>query len=314
MLPAAVGSLLLPALHARRGRGVVLDGTVGAGGHAEMLVRAARVGHYVGVDKDAEALEVAFGRLEGVCRERGTRLTLLQGDFREVGRVLEKGGVEVGEGVDVGLLDVGVSSMQLDVGERGFSFMRDGPLDMRMDGGGAGVTAADIVNDGEREVLERIFREFGEEKRWRVMADRVVRGRPFGGTLELAECLAGGKGRGKVHPATLCFQGLRIAVNGELDALERGIGEFVRLCRRGEGRVGVVSFHSLEDRIVKRRFRELGKEVGGVEIITKRPVVAEREECRENVRSRSAKLRVVRRLGEGEKPKGGKVNKYRPET
>lgn len=215
------------------------------------------------------------------------------------------------------LLDVGVSSMQLDDGERGFSFMRDGPLDMRMDGSGADFarTAAEIVNGSSVEELEFIFREYGEQRGAKVMAERVIAGRPFSRTLELATALSGGAGagRGKTHPATLCFQALRIAVNGELAALEGGVRGCVDVLRPGAGRLGVISFHSLEDRIVKYAFKEMSTEVGGVKIVTKRPVVADREEMKRNVRARSAKLRVCQRLQVDEVPVIGKVNKYAPD-
>lgn len=317
VLPAEVLLHLSRAPRAGTRGAVIVDGTVGAGGHAALLLAApppAVVAHYIGIDRDPVALALAADRLRPLADASGARLTLLRGDFRDVEGVLARAGLgDVVGAVSSCLLDVGVSSMQLDTADRGFSFMRDGPLDMRMDGSGGDFaqTAADLVNAADAVELTRIFREYGEERRARLMADRVVRGRPFARTLELAEALRGGEGaRGRVHPATLCFQALRIAVNGELDALEAGVRGCVRLLEPGFGRLAVISFHSLEDRIVKNAFRELAAVDGGVRIVTKRPAVCGREEERANARSRSAKLRVCQRLEAGEAPRLGKVNKY----
>lgn len=296
--------------------GVFVDGTVGAGGHAAMLLSApgCAIRHYVGIDRDPTALALAGERLQPIADKVGARLDLLRGDYRDVHGVLRRAGLADAVGrVDGCLLDVGVSSMQLDDAERGFSFMRDGPLDMRMDGSGRDFarTAADICNTASSEELTAIFRDYGEERRARLMADRVVRGRPFERTLQLAEALTGGEtGRGRVHPATLCFQALRIAVNGELDALESGVRACRDLLQPGSGKLAVISFHSLEDRIVKRLFRDMASQTGGVRILTKRPVVCGREEEKSNPRSRSAKLRVCSALNVDEAPVTGKVNKY----
>jgi 16S rRNA (cytosine1402-N4)-methyltransferase len=299
---------------------VFVDGTVGAGGHAALLLSAPGCGirHYVGVDRDPTALALAEEHLRPLAARAGVRLDLLRGDFRDVDGVLRRAGLAdvIGQ-VGGCLLDVGVSSMQLDNAERGFSFMRDGPLDMRMDGTGGDFarTAADIVNSSGVDELVAIFRDYGEERRARLMADRIVRGRPFERTLELAEALRGGEsGRGRVHPATLCFQALRIAVNGELDALDNGVRACRNLLEPGEGRLGVITFHSLEDRIVKRLFRDMASETGGVRLLTKRPIVCGRKEEKANPRSRSAKLRICSALRVNEAPVIGKVNKYPRQT
>jgi 16S rRNA (cytosine1402-N4)-methyltransferase len=295
---------------------VFVDGTVGAGGHAAALLDACDIERYIGLDKDASALALAGARLEG---KKGVEL--LRADFRNMPAVLRAAGVDPG---DVGgiLLDVGVSSMQLDTAERGFSFMRDGPLDMRMtigDDAGGVASAADLVNTLSQSELGNLFRRYGEDPRARLMADRVVRGRneqgPITSTLQLADILSAGRrktARG-IHPATLCFQALRIAVNGELDALRDVLPGAVELLEPGAGRLAVITFHSLEDRIVKQAFRDMAKETGGVAQLTKRPIVADEAECEVNARSRSAKLRVVERLELGQVPRVGKVNKYRPD-
>ena len=287
-----------------------VDGTIGAGGHALALLSRCEIGRYIGIDKDATALAISSARLSA-----HDNVTLLHGDFRDMPSLLKSVGVGDG-GVDGMLLDVGVSSMQLDEDSRGFSFMRDGPLDMRMSGGADGaVSARDLVNGMSEERLEWVFREYGEERQARRIAGAVVAAREereIETTRELAEVIAKVKGWRKkgMHPATLCFQALRIAVNGELDALEQVLPRGVRLLGAG-GRMGVVCFHSLEDRIAKRWFREMAAwEEGGVGIVNRKPVVAGQEEARRNVRSRSAKLRVVQKLEKGEGTWGRKVNKY----
>lgn len=287
-----------------------VDGTVGAGGHALELLSRCEIGRYIGIDKDASALSISSSRLSW-----HSNVTLLHGDFRDMPSLLSSVDVDAGS-VDGMLLDVGVSSMQLDLASRGFSFARDGPLDMRMSSGAdGGPSARDVVNTASAETLERMFREYGEERQARRIAGAVVAAReetPIERTGQLADVICSVKGWSKkgMHPATLCFQALRIAVNGELEALEKGLPRMVGMLRGG-GRLGVVCFHSLEDRIAKRCFREMGEwEEGGLGIVNKKPVVAGVEECKRNVRSRSAKLRVVQKLEVGEVPWGRKVNKY----
>lgn len=290
-----------------------VDGTVGAGGHALELLLRCDIGQYIGIDKDMSALSISESRLCG-----HDNVTLLHGDFRDMPSLLSSTNVSTGN-VDGILLDVGVSSMQLDQASRGFSFTKDGPLDMRMSGGADGApSAAELVNGASAATLERVFREYGEERQARRIATAVVAAREQASietTGRLADVICSVKGWSKrgVHPATLCFQALRIAVNGELEALEIGVPSAVGMLKGG-GRLAVVCFHSLEDRIAKMCFKGMAEaEEGGVGLVNKKPIVAGEEECRRNVRSRSAKLRVVQKLEEGEVPWGRKVNKYKRE-
>ncbi len=290
--------------------GVYLDGTFGAGGHARaILERAAPNGIVLGLDRDGEALARADWVADvGGCA--GCRLVLAHGNYADMARLARENGIESVDGV---LLDAGVSSDQLDAPERGFGFLRDGPLDMRMDRA-AGATAADWLNEAPDRELERVFREYGEERMARRIARVVVgeRGRrPIRTTGALAElvCRAVGRRTGRIHPATRVFQALRIAVNDELIHLEAGLKAGLALLKRG-GRMVAISFHSLEDRLAKRLFRDHeGRNVslpaGGsawegleprVRVLTRKPVVAGATERGVNPRSRSAKLRAVERL------------------
>jgi 16S rRNA (cytosine1402-N4)-methyltransferase len=286
--------------------GVFVDGTLGGGGHTGAIAEAVGpTGRVMAMDQDAGALDRARRNLG----ERVTQCTLVQGSFARMDEVAPAHGFAKVDGV---LLDIGISSDQLDDPERGFSFMREGPLDMRMDLSRP-VTAADLLNTLDETALVDLFRRYGEEPRARAIAGRVVRQRmtePFRSTrqfADLVEAVYGGR-RGRIHPATLVFQALRIAVNGELEALERGLEAGLRILAPG-GRMAVISFHSLEDRLVKRffvehqgRFESLPE--GGanwvgtlpqMKILTRKPVMATDEECRENPRARSAKLRVAER-------------------
>jgi 16S rRNA (cytosine1402-N4)-methyltransferase len=250
-----------------------------------LLDAGARV---IGFDRDLEALTHARRRLAGF----GERFTPAHGSFAQMDEALGGLGVDQVDGV---LLDLGVSSHQLDTAGRGFSFMRDGPLDMRMDVT-RGVTAAELVNTASEEELETIFRRFGEEP----AAGRIARGigaarsrRPLRTTHDLVAVVErAAPRRGKTHPATRVFQALRIAVNDELDALERGLGVSGKLLRSG-GRLAVITFQSLEDRIVKHTLRALAAEEPGLRIRTKRPLVPSEAEIERNPRARSAKLRAV---------------------
>ena len=288
--------------------GVYLDGTLGGGGHARAIMEIAGAeGRLLGLDHDAGALE----RVRAAWGEGLGRCTLVCASFADMDRVAAEQGFAKLDGV---LLDIGISSDQLDDPERGFSFMRDGPLDMRMDRGRL-VTAADLLNTLPEEDLVRILRRYGEEPRSRAIARRVVqeRGRTlFSRTAQLRDLVMNAYGgrRGRIHPATQTFQALRIAVNGELEALERGLEAGLNLLGPG-GRMVVISFHSLEDRIAKRCFAahqgqweslaEGGRKWVGslpqVEVLTRKPVMASEEECLENPRARSAKLRAVERKG-----------------
>ena len=289
-----------------------LDCTLGAGGHAYHLLShpESEILKYIGIDKDPSALSLASKTLSHFSNS--THVDYHHGDFRSLNQYITTG-------IDGALLDAGVSSMQLDTAERGFSFSQDGPLDMRMNSNDMTTpTAADILASVSQENLERIFRNFGEEPFSRRIANVIVNDRvitPFTSTKQLADLVVRLKGwRGKhknIHPATLVFQALRIAVNGELDALEQGIIQAVDTLNPG-GRLGVISFHSLEDRIAKNVFKDLATKKGGIKIITKKPVTATDEEIKKNARSRSAKLRVVERLKTNEIPVLGKRNKYKP--
>ncbi len=284
-LPVMVAEVL-EWLEPRPGEAVV-DGTIGLGGHALRLAAAVgEAGHVIGIDRDPEALEICRRTLAGAS----ARVTLASACFGQVREVLEEHGIE---SVDRALLDLGVSSLQLERPERGFSFRRDGPLDMRMTPAG-GRPAADLVATLSDVELARIFYEFGEERFSRRIARTIVETRTcttINSTARLAELVASAvPRRGRIHPATRVFQALRIAVNDELGELTRGLPALRKVIRPG-GRLVVISFHSLEDRIVKNVFREWAAS-GSVRLIRKKVVKPSREECRLNRRARSAKLRV----------------------
>jgi 16S rRNA (cytosine1402-N4)-methyltransferase len=265
------------------GRPVVVDMTVGAGGHAAALLDAG-VERVVGVDRDPEALAVAGERLAGY----GTRVRLIGARFSEIDEQAVGG---LADGV---LFDLGVSSMQLDQGDRGFGYRVEGPLDMRMGEGDspAGPSAADLVNGlPERELADLIYR-LGGEPRSRRIAAAIVRRRPITTTDDLAGIVvsAVGKRPGGPHPARRTFQALRIAVNRELEELTAALPPAAGLLGPG-GRVVVISYHSLEDAIVKRTFRGDDR----LRVLTKKPLVPGTEERQRNPRSRSAKLRAAER-------------------
>jgi 16S rRNA (cytosine1402-N4)-methyltransferase len=262
------------------GRGTVVDMTLGAGGHAEALL-ASGVERLIGIDRDPDALAIATERLAPF----GDRLQTVRSTFAEA---------EVTGPVDGVLYDLGVSSMQLDRAERGFGYRQDGPLDMRM--GGDGPSAADMVNGlSEQELADLIF-EFGGEHRSRRIARAIVRAReraPIETTDALARVVAGALGRrpGGPHPARRTFQALRIAVNRELEELAASLPQAVGLLAPG-GRVVVLSYHSLEDRLVKRTFLEDERLLR----LTKKPVMPGEAEIAANPRARSARLRAAERL------------------
>ena len=289
------------------GPGVFVDCTLGLGGHAEALLEAAPAASLVGIDVDRRALERAARRLERF----GGRVRLVEGRFDDLQRHLGALGIDRVEGI---LADLGVSSMQLDSAQRGFSFRFDGPLDMRM--GGDGETAGDIVNQTSEGELEQIFREYGEERRARRIAKTLVTARarsPIETTSQLRDLIRrakrsrSGRREGRVDPATRVFQALRIAVNRELAGLEDLLDQAVRLLDTG-GRLVVISYHSLEDRIVKGRLRDYKRgeidqitgrplaETQILEVLTRKPVRPSEEEVAANPRSRSARLRAARRL------------------
>lgn len=269
-----------------------VDGTLGAGGHSEALLKNhPEIECLIGLDQDTKALEIARKRLSHDQK----RVKLIHANFRAMKEV-----VPFPE-VDGIFLDLGVSSMQLDQAERGFSIYKEGPLDMRMDPT-QDKTAATIINTYSQKELERIFREYGEEPRAKNAAKAIVEARKkvrIKTTQDLMEVLKQvltwrGRKSKKIHPLTLVFQALRIEVNEELEALEKAIPEAISLLRSG-GRMGIISFHSLEDRIVKTRFKEFA-EKGEVRILTKKPLEASPEEKRKNPRARSAKMRFVEKI------------------
>lgn len=264
------------------------DGTLGAGGHARAILEAhPEIERYVGCDRDPKALALAKKNLA----ELGKKVEAVHDSFGDAPQILESLGIEC---IDGFLVDAGVSSMQLDERERGFSFLGDAPLDMRMNPEGD-LTAEEIVNRYPEVELARIFFEYGEERRSRPVAKAIVAARKkrrIRTTGELVEIIKPVATRGRLHPATLVFQALRIAVNDELGQLERGIEAAIeKLCPGG--RIAMISFHSLEDRIVKTKFREARETL---QILTKKPIGPSVEEMRLNPRSRSAKLRAAEKI------------------
>jgi 16S rRNA (cytosine1402-N4)-methyltransferase len=267
------------------GAETVVDLTVGAGGHARALLDAG-VGRVVGVDRDERALEEARARLAGL----GARFRAVRGRFSEVLEVAEEAGVREAGGV---LYDLGVSSLQLDRSERGFSYRAEGPLDMRM--GEGDLTAADVVNTYPEHELVRVIREHGEERFAGRIARAIIRAReraPLETTRELAAVVAAAvpSRRGGPHPARRTFQAIRIEVNGELEELAASLPRAVQLLAP-VGRLVTISYHSLEDRVVKRFLRDDER----LEILTKKPVRPSRAEAERNPRARSAKLRAAQR-------------------
>ena len=287
VMTAETVALLAPS----RG-GLFVDCTVGLGGHARALLEAG-ASRVLGLDRDPEALKIARVRLE----EFGDRVELVHADYRQLGRVLDDRGVA---GVAGTLADLGVSSMQLDAEGRGFSFRRDEPLDMRMDQS-QGPTAAELLDQtGEEELANLIF-EYGEERYSRRIARSIVEARrraPITTTGQLAQIVRRAvprRGYQRIDPATRTFQAIRIWVNRELDHLEVFISETCTRLLAG-ARFAVITFHSLEDRIVKHAFRALAQGRMALQILTKRPIVPGDTELDRNPRSRSAKLRAVERL------------------
>ena len=289
--------------------GIFLDGTLGGGGHSGLILdSSAPDGIVVGMDRDRYALAAATERLAGY----GKRFRPAHGNFADLDSVCARLGIDRLDGF---LLDLGVSSHQLDTAERGFSFQQEAPLDMRMDRSQP-ETAADLLNTLPEQELERIIREYGEERWARRIASFIVAARaaaPVDTTLQLVDIIKGAVPRAKweerIHPATRTFQALRIAVNDELGSLERGLRSAVERLAPG-GRGVVISFHSLEDRIVKQIFREYASgcicprllpvcQCGRqpqVKILTGRPVTAGAAETAANPRARSAKLRAIEKL------------------
>ena len=274
--------------------GTAVDGTLGLAGHARLMAqRLGPKGHLIGIDRDSTSLAEAGKRLADLP----LRIDLLRGNFSDIHRFLAQAKVTAVDGI---LLDLGISSFQLDDSTRGLSFQKEGPLDMRMDLG-QDVTAADIVNTWPQEELARIIWEFGEERFSRRIAKAIVYWRgseKIMTTQALARtvltALPKGYTRGKIHPATRTFQALRIAVNDEMGSLAKGLDACFEALKTG-GCLCVIAFHSLEDRIVKNKFRcEHDKKTG--QMLTKKPLRPTDEESQANPRSRSARLRAIQRL------------------
>jgi 16S rRNA (cytosine1402-N4)-methyltransferase len=269
--------------------GTYIDATVGLGGHAVEIARQLKSGRLIGMDRDAQALEIARERLKGFEE----RVTLMQSRFSKIDEVARGLKLPPADGI---LADLGVSSLQLDTPERGFSFRGAGPLDMRMDSGESD-TASEIVNyRPEQELADLIYR-YGEERHSRRIARAIVRARPIRDTEHLATVVAGAqkvRGRQKLHPATKTFLALRIAVNRELEDLEQFLDR-APATLDSQGRWIVLSYHSLEDRLVKQAFRRLAQQ-GVVKVLTKHVVIPTPEEIRTNPRARSAKMRVAEKL------------------
>lgn len=281
--------------------GRYVDATLGAGGHAAGILTASSPdGKLLGFDLDPVALELAARRLSGF----GDRAVLVQASFTRLGTELERIGWEHVDGI---VIDLGVSSMQLDRPERGFSFQADGPLDMRFDPQGV-TTAEYLVNELPETQLADLIWRYGEDHFSRRIAQAIVRARPLRTTRQLADTVVrayGGK-KSRIHPATRTFQALRIAVNEELQAVERVLPQAVQALTGG-GRLAVISFHSLEDRLVKQFFRRESRDCicppeqpvctcghkASIREITRRPIEAGEDEINENPRARSAKLRVA---------------------
>jgi 16S rRNA (cytosine1402-N4)-methyltransferase len=286
-----------------RGGGTYIDGTLGAGGHTAGLLQAsAPNGRVLAFDRDPEAIAFAGQHLQ-LFQER---LIFANTSYADMTAVAAAHGMQEVDGI---LLDLGLSSRQLADGDRGFSFMNEGPLDMRFDPQQA-LTAADLVNNLNEDALADIFWRYGEVKSSRRIARAIAARRPLTTTTELAAIIAGEIGRrGRIHPATQVFQALRIAVNSELDELERGLMAGIGLLKPG-GRMAIISFHSLEDRFVKQSFRALSQNCicppqqpvctcgnqATVRLVTRKAVQASPQEQTENPRSRSARLRVVEKL------------------
>ena len=284
--------------------GIYVDGTIGAGGHAlGILEGSSPNGRLLGLDRDPQALELSKNHLESY----GKRVVLIQSSYIKLKSHLNNLKWNTVDGI---LLDLGVSSIQLDSTEKGFSFRFDAPLDMRFDPA-QGTSAADLVNNYSREELANLIFQYGEEKYSRKIADAIIANRPLDRTQELVDIIERviGKTKSRIHPATRTFQALRIAVNNELEALEAFLPIALEVLNPG-GRLAIIAFHSLEDRIVKRFFKQESKDCicpveipicvcdhkAQLEVITRRPIRPEEKETLENPRARSAKLRVGEKI------------------
>jgi len=283
--------------------GIYVDGTIGGGGHTEALFKSAPNIAIIGLDKDADAIDYCKKKFEK------SNLFLFQRDFAEIDEVLKELNIEL---IDGFLFDLGVSSFQLGEGRKGFSIIKEGPLDMRMDSRSK-FNAYNVVNSYKESDLVKIFFNYGEEPKSKIIAKAIVEKRkkePVKTTKELAQIVENILGRGKrrIHPATKIFQALRIEVNQELKSLKNGLIKGINALKKG-GVAAVISYHSLEDRIVKETFNYFASDcvcpkdfplcrcgkVKMIDVITKKPVIPKEEEVKENPRSRSAKLRTAKR-------------------
>lgn len=284
--------------------GIYVDGTAGGAGHSKGIAQKLKNGFLYALDRDPDAVKTATERLSGLPAK------VIKTNFKDMDVVLKEEGIDKVDGI---LLDLGVSSFQLDTAERGFSYHKEAPLDMRMSKDG--ITAADMVNTYSVSELTEIFTKYGEEKFSYKIAQRIVKERentPIETTTQLAEIIASAVpafARRDGHPARKCFQALRIAVNGELESLEEAISKAFNLLNGG-GVLSIITFHSLEDRMVKLKFKEFctgctcpsdfpvcvcGKTPQG-ELVNRKPIMASREELEDNPRSRSAILRAIKKL------------------
>lgn len=284
--------------------GIYVDGTAGGAGHSRKIAEKLTTGRLIAIDRDPDAVQVATERLKGF------NATVVQANYSEIASILRE--LEI-DGVDGILLDLGVSSHQLDTGERGFSYNIDAPLDMRMSQ--SGISAKDIVNEYSQEQLSKIIFEYGEEKFARKIADNIIKERqekPIETTFELAEIIKKSipaKFKREKNPCKKTFQAIRIAVNGELDHLSNCIDDAFD-CLNSGGRLAIITFHSLEDRIVKQHFAELckgcicppdfpqcvcGRTPRG-KLVNRKPIEASEQEIEANNRSRTAKLRIIERI------------------
>lgn len=304
-IPVLLQAVLDILVHNNESVNRVIDGTLGAGGHTRALLDAG-VEQTLSFDLDMQAINIAQ---QGLL-EYSNRATLLHASYLEMQEEAQQLGWQTVDGI---LLDLGLSSMQLDTPERGFAFRYDAPLDMRFDTSGDNPTAEELVNTLSADDLADIFYHYGEEKRSRQIARAIIAKRPVSTTQQLAQIVAQavpqkhGKGK-KIHPATQVFQALRIAVNRELEAVETILPVAVDLLRSG-GRLAVITFHSLEDRIVKKTFKDMATEIIAppgmasiqeqdaiIKLINRKPIIADEAELQANPRSRSAKLRVIEKL------------------
>ncbi len=288
---------------------VFIDATLGLGGHTELILQSAANVRVIGIDQDTAAIKLATERLLGF----GQDIEIFHGNFSAVKQIAAQAKIEKADGI---LADLGVSSLQFDSAERGFSFRFDAPLDMRMDADSDDETAAELLANRTEEEIANVIYQYGEERASRRIARRIVerreRGEPVQTTTQLAKLVeraVGRKPKDKIHPATKTFQALRIAVNGELEILEKFLRDAIDLLNIG-GRLAVITFHSLEDRIVKQTLQKLSGKcfcpprmpvcvcgaVKTIEILTRKPIVPNEQEIEANPRARSAKLRACVKL------------------